>query len=348
MKKFASSLAPRLYLKASASGGVNMYCGAVEFVCSPSAVRHIPVLLQECMGFLKPESGGVFADLTFGGGGHSRAILEANPINQLLSFDCDPDATQRANELQSEFPDRFQFHDGSFRELDQVSSAGEFDGILMDLGISSFQLMEPEKGFSFRLDAPIDMRLDPRKGISAADFLETASEESLIRAVREYGEERRWRRVVNAIIEARGTGELSRTMSAAEVVSRAVGGRNPRQRIHPATKTFQGIRIAINGELEALAVTLPQAFGALKEGGVLAVISFHSLEDRIVKRFMRKMSGRPEHKYDRRLLHERSASGKMLTTKAIIPGKEEVEANPRSRSARLRIFQKLQRRGLTE
>ena len=218
----------------------------------------------------------------------------------------------------------------------------------MDLGISSFQLMEPEKGFSFRLDAPIDMRLDPRRGVSAADFLETASEESLIRAVREYGEERRWRRVVNAIINARGSGELSRTMSAAEVVSKAVGGRHARQRIHPATKTFQGIRIAINGELEALAVTLPQAFGALKEGGVLVVISFHSLEDRIVKRFMRKMSGRPEHKHDSRLQHERSASGKMLTTKAITPSKEEVESNPRSRSARLRIFQKLKEGGISD
>ena len=325
-----------------------MYCGAVEFVCSPSAVRHIPVLLQESMGFLKPKNGGAFADLTFGGGGHSRAILEANSANQLLSFDCDPDARDRANDLKSEFPDRFQFHDGSFRELDQVSSAGEFDGILMDLGISSFQLMEPEKGFSFRLDAPIDMRLDPRRGVSAADFLETASEESLIRAVREYGEERRWRRVVNAIINARGSGELSRTMSAAEVVSKAVGGRHARQRIHPATKTFQGIRIAINGELEALAVTLPQAFGALKEGGVLVVISFHSLEDRIVKRFMRKMSGRPEHKHDSRLQHERSASGKMLTTKAITPSKEEVESNPRSRSARLRIFQKLKEGGISD
>ena len=136
----------------------------------------------------------------------------------------------------------FQFHDGSFRELDQVSSANEFDGILMDLGISSFQLMEPEKGFSFRLDAPIDMRLDPRRGMSAAEFLETASEESLVRAIREYGEERRWRRVVQAIISARGTGALARTMSAAEVVSGAVGGRHARQRIHPATKTFQGIR----------------------------------------------------------------------------------------------------------
>jgi 16S rRNA (cytosine1402-N4)-methyltransferase len=317
-----------------------MYCGTVEFVCSPSAVRHVPVLLDECMGFLKPENGGVFADLTFGGGGHSRAILEANSETQLLSFDCDPDAVERSMVFKKDFSDRFQFHDGSFRELDQVSSANEFDGILMDLGISSFQLMEPEKGFSFRLDAPIDMRLDPRRGMSAAEFLETASEESLVRAIREYGEERRWRRVVQAIISARGTGALARTMSAAEVVSGAVGGRHARQRIHPATKTFQGIRIAINGELEALAVTLPQAFSALKNGGVLAVISFHSLEDRIVKRFMRKMAGRPEHKNDSRSMHDRTSHGKLVTTKAIIPSREEVESNPRSRSARLRIFRK--------
>ena len=317
-----------------------MYCGAVEFVCSPSAVRHIPVLLDECMGSLKPDQGGVYADLTFGGGGHSRAILEAHSKNQLVAFDCDPDASLRSAELLEEFSGRFTFYDTSFRELDKFSSVNEFDGILMDLGISSFQLMEPEKGFSFRLDAPIDMRLNPRVGMSAAEYLETASEESLIRAVREYGEERRWRRVVEAIISARGTGLLSRTMSAADIVSKAVGGRHPRQRIHPATKTFQGIRIAINGELEALAVTLPKALSALKEGGVLAVISFHSLEDRIVKRFMRKMAGRPEHKNDSRLLHERSSFGRMLTSKAIMPSKEEVLSNPKSRSARLRVFTK--------
>ena len=211
----------------------------------------------------------------------------------------------------------------------------------MDLGISSFQLMEPDKGFSFRLDAPIDMRLDPREGQSAAEFLESASYESLVRAVREYGEERRWRRVVDAIIKARGTGVLARTMSAAELVSDAVGGRHFRQRIHPATKTFQGIRIAINGELEALAIALPKAFRALKEGGVLAVISFHSLEDRMVKRFMRKMAGRPESRYDSRPQQERSVFAVMNGSKAIFPTKEEVGSNPKSRSARLRFLTKI-------
>ena len=318
-----------------------MYCGAVEFVCSPSAVRHIPVLLDECMACLKPERGGAFADLTFGGGGHSREILEASPRNTLLAMDCDPDARERADVVSSEYGDRFTFFDSSFRNLDQVASPGDLDGVLMDLGISSFQLMEPDKGFSFRLDAPIDMRLDPREGQSAAEFLESASYESLVRAVREYGEERRWRRVVDAIIKARGTGVLARTMSAAELVSDAVGGRHFRQRIHPATKTFQGIRIAINGELEALAIALPKAFRALKEGGVLAVISFHSLEDRMVKRFMRKMAGRPESRYDSRPQQERSVFAVMNGSKAIFPTKEEVESNPKSRSARLRFLTKI-------
>ncbi len=318
-----------------------MYCGAVEFVCSPSAVRHIPVLLEECMACLKPEQGGAFADLTFGGGGHSRAILEASPGTTLLAMDCDPDAKGRSNLVNDEFGDRFSFHDSSFTCLDKFSAPNEFNGILMDLGISSFQLMEPEKGFSFRLDAPIDMRLDPRTGQSAADFLETASYESMVRAVREYGEERRWKRVVDAIINARGTGKLSRTMSAAELVSDAVGGKTFRQRIHPATKTFQGIRIAINGELEALAIALPKSFRALKTGGVLAVISFHSLEDRIVKRFMRKMAGRPESKFDGRPQQERSVFAKLSGSKAIFPTKEEVQENPRSRSARLRFLTKI-------
>ena len=317
-----------------------MYCGALEFVCSPTSVRHIPVLLDECMACLKPESGGSYADLTFGGGGHSRSLLEANPSSQVLAFDCDPDAALRAEGLSAEFGSRFKFQDSSFSELDQCSSACEFDGVLMDLGISSFQLMEAGKGFSFRLDAPIDMRLDPRVGQSAAEFLETASYESLVRAVRDYGEERRWRRVVQVIENARGTGKLSRTMSAAELVCDAVGGHQSRQRIHPATKTFQGIRIAINGELEALAVTLPKAFRALKVGGTLAVISFHSLEDRIVKRFMRKMAGRPEHKMDARSQHERTSYGVLEKSKAVFPTKQEVESNPRSRSARLRFISK--------
>ena len=310
-------------------------------MCAPDAVRHIPVLVEECMGFLEPVQGGVFADLTFGGGGHSREILSANILNQLMAMDCDPDAGNRASSLVDDFGERFKFVDDRFQNFDQYAKAMEFDGVLLDLGISSFQLMEARKGFSFRLDAPLDMRLDPRVGMSGASFLEEASEESLTRAVREYGEEKRWRRVVDAILRARGTGKLRTTLSAAEVVTQAVGGHKYKQRIHPATKTFQGIRIAINGELEALVTVLPKAFRALKEGGVLCVISFHSLEDRVVKRFMRKKSGRPEHKLDFSFLDERASYGEMLNTKAVLPSRDEVAANPRSRSARLRAIRKL-------
>ena len=318
-----------------------MYCGAAEFVCAPDAVRHIPVLVEECMGFLEPGKGGAFADLTFGGGGHSREILSANILNQLVAMDCDPDAKSRASSLEDDFGERFKFVDDRFQNFDQYAKSMGFDGVLLDLGISSFQLMEARKGFSFRLDAPLDMRLDPRVGMSGASFLEEASEESLIRAVREYGEEIRWRRVVDAILRARGTGKLQSTISAAEVVTQAIGGHKQKQRIHPATKTFQGIRIAINGELEALVTVLPKAFSALKQGGVLCVISFHSLEDRIVKRFMRRKSGRPEHKLDFSFLDERTSYGEMLNTKAVLPSRIEVDANPRSRSARLRAIRKL-------
>ena len=319
-----------------------MLCGTAEFVCIPSKVRHIPVLLDEALAALSPKAGKRFLDCTFGGGGHSEALLGNDATVEVVAMDCDPDAMERASPLVGSFGGRFCFHDLNFQRLDEVSAEGEFDGVLFDLGISSFQLSEASKGFSFRLNAPLDMRLNPRTGHSAAEFLEDASEESLVRAVREYGEERRWHRVVNAIIEARGSGRLQNTVSAAEVVEKAIGrphGRKPR--IHPATKTFQGVRIAINGELEAIAVALPKAFRALKVGGVLTVIAFHSLEDRIVKRFMRRMSGRPEHRLDSRPQQDRVAYAGLGSTKAIMPTLEEVERNPRSRSARMRFLTKL-------
>ncbi len=318
-----------------------MFCGTAEFVCAPSTVRHIPVLLDEALEALAPGVEKRYLDCTFGGGGHTRALLESSSDAEVVSLDCDPDAGIRAEPLAEEYGERFRFCDLSFQRLDEESSEGEFDGVLFDLGISSFQLAEAEKGFSFRLDAPLDMRLNPRVGQSAADFLETATRESLVRAVREYGEERRWNRVVNAILDARGTGQLQRTVTAAEVVSRAIGAAARKPRMHPATKTFQGIRIAINGELEAIAVALPKAFRALKPGGFLVLIAFHSLEDRIVKRFMRRMAGRPEHRRDSRSIHDRVAYAKLTSTKAVKPTAEEVQRNTRSRSARMRVLQKI-------
>ena len=318
-----------------------MFCGTAEFVCAPSKVRHIPVLLDEALEALASGRANRYLDCTFGGGGHTQALLESSEDAEVVSLDCDPDAGIRAKPLAEKYGERFRFCDLSFQCLDDASSESEFDGVLFDLGISSFQLAEAEKGFSFRLDAPLDMRLNPREGQSAAGFLETAPRESLVRAIREYGEERRWNRVVNAILEARGSGKLQRTVSAAEVVSKAIGNTGRKPRMHPATKTFQGIRIAINGELEAIAVALPKAFRALKPDGFLVVIAFHSLEDRIVKRFMRRMAGRPEHRRDSRSIHERVAYAKLTSTKAVKPSAEEIERNTRSRSARMRVLQKI-------
>jgi 16S rRNA (cytosine1402-N4)-methyltransferase len=259
----------------------------------------------------------------------------------LVATDRDPDAQVRAKQVSDEFGERFRFYSMNFGDLGELDET-DFDGILFDFGLSSFQLDETERGFSFRFDAPVDMRMNPQAGISAADFLETADEEGLVRAVRNYGEEKRWRRVVQAIIDARGTGRLQRTHSLAELVTEAVGP-TPRGRkaVNPATRTFQGIRIEVNDELNAIERALPAAFERLAPGGVLAAISFHSLEDRIVKRYCRKMAGRPEHTNDYRTQDERVELAKMVSTRPMLPSEEEIKINPRSRSARMRAIRKL-------
>ena len=202
-------------------------------------------------------------------------------------------------------------------------------------------------GFSFREDAPLDMRMDTRVGRTAAEFLETAAESELIEAIRDLGEEKQWRKVMEATLRARGTGRLERTASYASLIEETIGG-GPKfrkgkrvQKIHPATLTFQGVRIAVNRELSVMEKAIPEAFSLLKQGGVLAVISFHSLEDRYIKRTFRRLAGRPEHRMDSRLQEERPVLAKMLNTKAIQPTEEEIERNPRSRSARLRVLRKL-------
>jgi 16S rRNA (cytosine1402-N4)-methyltransferase len=310
----------------------------------PSAPRapggHVPVLRDAIVSWIGGKEGTRLLDATFGGGGHSRALLDSHPSIELVALDQDPQAAERAQSLTDTYGKRFQFVSANFDQLETLA-LGTFDGALFDLGLSSFQLDQGQRGFSFREDAPCDMRMNPNAAPSAAEFLEAADDEDLIRAIRDYGEESSWRRVVNRIKEARGTGALQRTSSLAELIAECVPRQRPgRRAIHPATRSFQGIRIAINDELGALERVLPAAFAALKHGGRLAIISFHSLEDRIVKRFFRRMAGRPEHGRDSRTADQRTQQAILHAPKGIVPDSDEIASNPRSRSARLRILEK--------
>lgn len=303
--------------------------------------NHLPVLLKEAVELLAPERGGRFLDGTFGGGGHTCAILNVSPKVSILALDCDPEAKLRAESVCARFPGRFDFRQMNFDALATLPET-DFTGAFFDFGVSSFQLDDASRGFSFRKEAPLDLRMNTDAGKPASDFLETASSVDLIRAVRDYGEEPRWRRVVDAITSARGTDSLTTTTAFAALVEANVGKPRPgRSRIHPATRTFQGVRIAVNDELGVIERGLPAAFEKLIPGGVLAAISFHSLEDRIVKRLFKRLAGRPEHARDSRPQDDRVCLAELLTRKPVTASDEEVAQNPRSRSARLRAIRKL-------
>lgn len=303
---------------------------------------HISVLLREACDALLPERGGTLVDGTFGRGGHSRELLRRMPADaRLIAVDRDAAAAAEAARIGDP---RFTFVAAHFGELARVlaeRNIAAVDGILLDIGVSSPQLDDAARGFSFMRDGPLDMRMDQGSGPTAADWIATASVDELAGVIRDYGEERFAQRIAAAIAAARERQPVERTLQLAQIVEKAVPARWSGQ--HPATKTFQAIRIHVNRELEELRMALTAVPGLLAPGGRLAVITFHSLEDRIVKLWMREQAGRtPE---DPRLRHLPAAQTKPATMKLvgrdIAPTEEEVAANPRARSARLRVAEKL-------
>jgi len=301
---------------------------------------HQPVLYHEIIHALQPKNAGHYVDGTLGAGGHARGILETcKPDGRLLGLDVDPQALALARETLAPYGQRARLMQASYDSLtERLREIGwnGVDGILLDLGLSSMQLDTPERGFSFQQDAPLDMRFDPASPTTAADLVNNLPQDELADLIYRNGEERASRRIARAIVKAR---PLQTTRQLAAVIETVL----PRKgRIHPATQTFQALRIAVNQELERVENVLPQAVAALKSDGRLAVISFHSLEDRIVKEYFRRESRDcicPPRQPVCTCGHK--ATLKEITRKPITPGEAEIAANPRARSAKLRIAEKL-------
>ncbi|MBI5450550.1 MAG: 16S rRNA (cytosine(1402)-N(4))-methyltransferase RsmH [Gammaproteobacteria bacterium] len=304
---------------------------------------HRPVMLEEVIDALNIISTGIYVDLTFGRGGHAAAILQRlGPQGRLLAIDKDPQAVAWARARFADDP-RFSIAHGSFvllpALLQQSGIASQVNGILMDLGVSSPQLDDPQRGFSFQQDGPLDMRMNSAAGVSVAEWLAQADGDEIARVLFEYGEERHSRRIARAIVEARQLAPVLTTFQLADIISRAQPGRDPHK--HPATRSFQALRIFINNELGDLEQCLAQIPALLAAGGRLVVISFHSLEDRIVKRFIRDLSRDPQ--LPRRLPIRQAPSQTVLcaVSRGVRASAQEVAINPRARSAMLRVAEKV-------
>ncbi len=298
---------------------------------SQASGPHIPVLLNEVIAALSPLDGHCIVDGTFGAGGYSRALLNAGA--KVIAIDRDPNVLKFAEALKSEFPQQFTFVAGTFSELDSLAAAhGGVDGVVLDIGVSSMQLDEAERGFSFMRDGPLDMRMDP-SGQSAADIVNEFETEALANLLYAFGEERKSRRIAQFIVAARDIAPITTTLELAKIIEKSIG-RKPGDP-HPATRSFQALRIAVNGEFEQLVEGLFAAERLLGEGGRLAVIAFHSLEDRIVKRFLDPDKGAPTQ--SRHLPQVQIDARRWVeVAKARKPGSEELARNPRSRSSILR------------
>jgi 16S rRNA (cytosine1402-N4)-methyltransferase len=297
---------------------------------------HIPVMLCEVAQFLNLQRGGNFLDCTFGGGGHSRYFLENYPNITLFAIDRDPEVVVYAEKLRAEFGNRFQFFTRLFSEIDRIPLP-LLQGIFFDFGVSSLQLDGKTRGFSFRYHVPLDMRMNPQNGIAADEFLATADRDQLIEAIRDFGEERHWRKVIDLILVKRGSEIIKYADTFAEYIAENLS-KNFHEKIHSATRTFQGLRIAINGELKEIRNALPKAFEQLDHGGRLVALSFHSLEDRIVKQFFNEKAGKAINCHEK--WNDRCTVARILTKKPITPTATEKINNRRSRSTKLRALEK--------
>ena len=302
---------------------------------------HVPVLLDEVIAGLRPQRGGYFVDCTVGLGGHAAAILERiSPSGRLLGIDADPEAIKVSQDKLSDYGEAVTLVNDNFVNLEAICTRYHFhpvDGILFDLGVSSLQLDTAERGFSFHLDAPLNMRFDPGQELTASDIVNSSSEQELAKLIAKYGEERHSRRIARYIVRNR---PIATTVELARLVAQASGGK--RAKIHPATRTFMALRIAVNSELQNLEPAFTQTLNLLRPGGRLVVISYHSLEDRIAKQFMRCAASSclcPPGTITCCCGHVPSL--KLISRKVIKPTSLEMESNPRSRSAKLRIAERL-------